>query len=249
MKRFLAVPCAILLLTTSSEAWTSKTYQLIVVQSMKLMPQSFQRVFLRHQQELLSGSLHPDNGPETDHRYDCKSRTGFLQDRILQLAREIPEMINSHHPFQEIAYKIGGLSHYMSDLNDPLLLEHSDPREPQYRLDFAVYLEKNIDQFPWVFDGHEQPDLIEGKLEDYIFRIASKAAGRYPRIGEAYFPNGVLVSSDTFDPRSLPFGIASLSYSHSISNTIQIWFYVWRQAHGDISKTPFYSGEKQKEKQ
>jgi hypothetical protein len=236
---FLAVAIA-----GTGECWTSKTYQLIVVKSVELMPGSFKRVMLRHKEEILEGCLQPDPGPETGHTYDLKTRTGFLQDRILELSALIPQKVNKHVPFKEVARDFGSLSHYMADLNDPLIIGDSDPREPQYRSDFAVYLEKHIDEFPWIFDGHEDPTLQAGNEKEYIYSIASWAVEKYDRIGEAYFPEGTLVSSDTFDWKSLPFGIASLSYSRSITRTVQMWFYVWRKAHGDVTYTPFFSKQK-----
>ena len=223
-----------------AEAWTSRTYQIITVQSTKLMPGSFQRIMRKHKEEILRGSLKPDDRGEEAHRYDLHQRTGFLQDRVLELGSSIPEKIRTHHPFREIAEDFGRLAHYMSDLSDPLLLKDEDVKEPQYRIDFAIYTEKNIPKYPWVFSGHEHPLLEKGNLREYINEIAVQASSKYGRLGEAYFPNGIIVSSDTFDPRSLPFGIASLSYSYSISRTVQMWFYAWKQAHGDITYTPLY---------
>ena len=215
-------------------------YQIITVQSTKLMPASFQRIMKSHKEEILQGCLKPDQQGEESHSYDLEKRSGFLEDRILELMREIPEKIRTHHPFREIAVDFGRLSHYLSDLNDPLLLRDTDPKESQYRIDFAIYAEKNIEKYPWVFDGHEQ-DLLKGdRLRDYIYQVAAQASAKYPRLGEAYFPYGALVSSDTFDPRSLPFGIASLSYSHSITHTVQIWFHTWKKSNGDITYTPLY---------
>ena len=221
-------------------AWTSQTYQIITVQSTKLMPATFQRIMQRHKEEILRGCLKPDELGEESHFYDLDGRKGFLEDRILELTREIPEKIRNHRPFREIAVDFGRLSHYLSDLNDPLLLRDTDPKEPQYRVDFAIYAEKNIEKYPWVFDGHEHDLLKADRIRDYIYQVASRASAKYPRLGEAYFPHGMLVSSDTFDPRSLPFGIASLSYSHSITNTVQIWFHAWKKSNGDITYTPLY---------
>ncbi len=188
------------------------------------MPLSFRNVMYRHKEELLTGCLQPDDLGESAHRYDVATRKGYLQDRILQLTQDIPRKIYNHVPFSEIAIDFGRLSHYLADLNDPLLLSGSDSREPVYRADFAGYQERNIDIFPWVFDGHENAFLKKGQMESYIYEIAARSIRSYPLLGQSYFPNGVLVSSSTFDPRSLPFGIASLSYSHSISNTVQVWF-------------------------
>lgn len=225
---------------STADAWTSRTYQIITVQSTKLMPVSFQRIMRKHKEEILQGCLRPDDRGEEFHLYDLERRNGFIEERILELVRSIPEKVRTHRPFREIAVDFGRLAHYVSDLNDPLLLLDRDAREAQYRIDFAIYAEKNIDKYPWVFDGHEHDLLEEGNVRDYIYQVASQAAAKYDRLGEAYFPDGVFVSSDTFDPRSLPFGIASLSYSHSITNTVQIWFHTWKKSNGDITYTPLY---------
>ena len=240
MKRVFAGICLLLFLCTSVQGWTSRTYQIVVVQSTKLMPASFQRIMRTHKEEILKGCLKPDDLGEEAHRYDLVNRTGYLEQRVLELTASIPEKIRTHRPFREIAEDFGRLSHYISDLNDPLLLKDTDSRESQYRTDFAIYAEKNIEKYPWVFDGHEHPLLKTGDLRNYIHEMASQTGAKYPLLGRAYFPNGTLVSSDTFDPRSLPFGIASLSYSHSITRTVQIWFHVWRNANGDITYTPYY---------
>lgn len=219
-------------------------YQLVVVKSSRLMPRTFRNIVKEHQEDILAGSLHPDNQPETVHTYDPTAHSGFLLTRIQALTTAIPKKIHDHAPFGEIMRDFGSLSHYICDLNDPLLLSDADSREPQYRLDFGQYTEKNIDLFPWIFDGHENASLKEDKLQDYVDQTAAEAVRNYTVLGDAYFPNGTLVSSDTFDPRSLPFGIASLSYSHCINDTVQIWFYTWQKSHADTSYTPFYSEKK-----
>ncbi len=248
MKKALLPALLLILFSSLSPAWTSRTYQMVVVKSTKLMPVSFQRIMRKHREEILRGSLKPDDRGEEFHRYNLESRDGFLKDQISTLTKSIPEKMAAHRPFREVAEDFGRLSHYIADLNDPLLLEDQDPRESKYRIDFAVYAEKNMEKFPWVFDGHEAPMLSDGNLNEYLYQIASSTARKYPRLGEAYFPNGQLVSSDTFDARSLPFGIASLSYSHSITHTVQVWFYTWKQGHGDITHTPLYKSGKDQEK-
>jgi hypothetical protein len=236
----------LVVLSSLSEGWTAKTYQVIVVQSVKLMPESFRNVMLRHQEEILSGCLRPDDSEEAAHKYDLTGRAGFLQDRVLELSEQIPEKIYNHVRFRELAVDFGKLSHYMADLNDPLLLEDTDIRESQYREDFPRYQERNLEKFPWIFSGHDDPLLQQDRVTEYIHSVAARTARHYSVLGDSYFPDGVLVSSDTFDPKSLPFGIASLSYSNSITDTIRIWFYSWKKAHGDISRTPFYRGKSER---
>lgn len=245
MRRFLPL-IFLLLQVVAAESWTAKTYQLIVVQSTKVMPFSFRNIMYQHKKEILEGALRPDQLTESEHRYDISTQSGYLLNRITELSESIPKKIYNHTPFGEVASDFGALSHYLSDLNDPLLLADTDPREPTYHDDFPVYLEKNVSMFPWIFSGHENPLLKKDQLRDYLTGLASRSAKDYGVIGDAYYPDGKLVSSDTFDWRSLPFGIANLSYNHSIESTIQMWFYVWRKSHGDITYTPFYNEPKSK---
>ena len=42
-----------------------------------------------------------------------------------------------------------------------------------------------------------------------------------------------------FDDRGPVFGIAQLSFVNAVSATANIWLYVWKEARGDISDTPF----------
>lgn len=241
MRRLILLLILISAVCSSSECWTPKTYEMVVVQAVKVMPLSFRNVMYQHKKEILQGSLVPDQPGEAEHRYDVNSQSGYLGDRIAELARLIPKRMNERASFAEIAFYFGSLSHYCADLNDPLLLIDDDSREPAYRADFAGYLEKNIPLFPWIFNGPESELLKKDQLQEYVFQTAQQATRNYAVIGDAYYPEGTLVSSDTFDLRSLPFGVASLSYSRSIENTVQIWFYVWRKAHGDITFTPFFN--------
>ncbi|HSE40306.1 MAG TPA: hypothetical protein VLH08_06025 [Acidobacteriota bacterium] len=233
----------------TGNAWTSKTYQLIVVKSTQLMPTSFKNIMMKHQEEILAACLRPDDLPESEHTYNIATHSGYLKDQLLNLSAKVPKDIYNHVPFTKVAEDFGRMSHYIADLNNPLILSDQDSRETQYRSDFAIYLEKNIELFPWIFDGHEPELLKESSAENYLQKIAMNAVERYGLIGDSYFPNGTLVSSDTFDPRSLPFGIASLSYSRSISHTVQFWFYTWKKARGDTTWTPFFSKGKTKKKE
>lgn len=244
MRRIIPFLLIALLPASFGDCWTSKTYQTIVVKSTRLMPGSFRNIMMQHKEEILAGCLQPDTLPESRHTYDLKNRSGYLQDRILELCNTIPQKIYKHVKFHEIARDFGSLSHYIADLNDPLIIGDTDPREESYRIDFAIYMEKNLDLFPWIFDGHEDVTLKTGNEKDYLYKIASTAGEKYDRIGEAFYPEGSLVSSDTFDWKSLPFGIASLSYSRSITDTVQLWFYAWRKGHGDTTVTPFFSKQK-----
>jgi len=51
---------------------------------------------------------------------------------------------------------------------------------------------------------------------------------------EEYFPGGEQQTSATFDDRSTAFGVASVSYSHAVTDIVNLYFYIWREAGGDV---------------
>src|SRR2546425_7574613 len=55
----------------------------------------------------------------------------------------------------------------------------------------------------------------------------------------AFKADGTPKSPSALDERSVPFGIASLSYSHSTSDIAWIWRHLWVSINGDMHGTPF----------
>ena len=41
------------------------------------------------------------------------------------------------------------------------------------------------------------------------------------------------------DERSVPFGVASLAFSRTVTDTARVWLQSWRQAHGDLTGLPY----------
>ncbi len=82
----------------AAECWTSKTYEMVVVQSAKVMPLSFRNIMYQHKKDILSGALVPDQpaNPRTGTILD--SRSGYLYDAIADLVKKIPKKINERAP-------------------------------------------------------------------------------------------------------------------------------------------------------
>ena len=100
----------------------------------------------------------------TTYEIVCKSAKRYLQSCSIR----------------KVAVDFGRMAHYIADLNDPLILSDKDSREQQYRADFAIYLENNLDLFPWIFDGHEPSLLNQPSEEEYLHQIAVNAVQKYP---------------------------------------------------------------------
>jgi hypothetical protein len=53
-------------------------------------------------------------------------------------------------------------------------------------------------------------------------------------VREEYFGTGTRRSSADFDDRSTAFGVASISYSRAVTDLVNVYYYIWKEAGGDV---------------
>jgi hypothetical protein len=163
-----------------------------------------------------------------------------LQARIAAQAARVRMMMEGRAPLEDLAFELGVLSHYLADANHPLLASDADPREPTYRESYARYLEKQVrsDKFRVVFTGYRDASLESGDVAAFVKASRQRSGRHYSRIGQDYYRDGRLVSSDVFDEFSFAFGVGQLSYSHAVGDTAKLWLRLWMEAGGDIEGLP-----------
>ena len=93
-----------------------------------------------------------------------------------------------------------------------------------------AYLERRLSKFPTVFYGLDS----KFHLRSYLDRTLARSARFYPLVGEEYYRGGRRRGSTEFDDRSTAFGIASISYSRSVSDVVNLYYYIWKEAGGDV---------------
>jgi hypothetical protein len=98
----------------------------------------------------------------------------------------------------------------------------ADANTPPADADFARYFESRVKKFPTVFYGPE-PQL---RLGVFLDRTLARTAAFKPLIAEEYTRG----NSSTFDDHSTAFGIASVCYSHAVTDTANLFTYIWRDA-------------------
>ena len=96
-----------------------------------------------------------------------------------------------------------------------------------------------LDRIPFVLDRDAPPALEKDDIRGFVRDIARRAGKNYALIGPAFKDDGTPKSPSALDERSVPFGIASLSYSHSTSDIAWIWRHLWVSINGDMHGTPF----------
>lgn len=229
-------------------AWSPEMEERVVFEAARLMPPALRSILNEHIDAMHTG-LREAAADEGSSAHTMLARpTGRGTDaaaRATELASEIVAMINGHQPFADVTRKMGSLAHVVCDLNNPLLVSDDDPREYRYAMDYVEYVRSNLDRYPLVFYGWEEEHLrltspkSNGDLPAFARQTARRARRYYDDIGRAYSPANKEPASHRFDVRSIPFGIGSISYSYSVTDTARVWLHLWRKANGDLSGTPY----------
>jgi hypothetical protein len=75
------------------------------------------------------------------------------------------------------------------------------------------------------------------RLAPYLDRMFARSTRFYPLVRDEYARSEHKSSLD-FDDRSTAFGVASVSYSHAVSDLVNLYYFIWREAGGDVRTAP-----------
>ncbi len=230
--------------------WTPAMDDRVAHEAIRLMPTSLREILETHLADMTAGireAAGDESGP--DHTLDPGQEGSSAATLAARKVAETIAMINGHKPFADVARSMGALAHVIGDLNDPLQVSSDDPAEQRYAGDYASYVESNLDRYPLVFYGWKDTHLglpgrpADGDVASFAESIARRSREHYRHIRRAYASSDPRPVAQRFDVRSLPFGIGSLCYSHTVTDTARIWLHIWGRAHGDLRGTPYLARE------
>ncbi|MGZ7041928.1 MAG: hypothetical protein ACXVH7_09070 [Thermoanaerobaculia bacterium] len=228
MKRLALV---LLFLPLPAFAWTRASDLRIATKAATLAPPDLGLVLRELEPEYQHGleTAEADEG-SANHRYFVLSRTGKLRERIEKETAGIIRMIRTNQPMSLVAEHLGILAHLVADANNPFHISQDDPRLSLLNDDFEQYFERKLAKFPTVFYGLDD----DFRIETYLDRTFARTNTFYPLMSEEYFRGGVQRTSTDFDDRSTAFGVASVCYSHAVTDLVNLYYHIWRQAGGDV---------------
>lgn len=228
MKRFLL---PLLFLPLSAFAWTRTSDERIAAKAASLAPPDLRLILQKFETNYRNGIAiaQGDEGSDTHHAF-VLSRSGRLRERITAETAKVITMLRTRAPMASVAERIGVLAHLVADANNPFHVANDDPRLDPAHDDFEQYFERRLAKFPTVFYGlDERPDV-----NAIVDRALARTRRFYPLMDSEYLYDGELQSSEGFDDHSTAFGVAAVCYSHAVTDIVNLEYYIWREAGGDV---------------
>ena len=213
-------------------AWTPATYARIADKSSQLAPPDMRLLIDRYERDFQRGLTHWDGDPQNElrHGFVVAQRRGELRRLIETETAEAIRHMRAGGPVSEFVERLGRITHLTADANNPFHVATDPSRLMASRNDFERYMERSMSKFPTVFYGLDMPSDIRRYIDGALVRTASY----YPLLDEEYFRGGARRTSDEFDDRSTGFGVASLCFSHSVTDIVHVYYHVWQQVGGDV---------------
>ncbi|MEM1177527.1 MAG: hypothetical protein AAGM22_04230 [Acidobacteriota bacterium] len=213
----------------AAHAWTPESQQFIAEQAARLVPPDLYRQLARNRPSFLVGVQEPfrSGAPQDLHA----RRDGRLPTAIELAVDHAIASIEHHHPFNDIAYRMGVVAHYVALAHQPLATGEGDAEQRRYHHDFARYLqsvEPRVDVVFYGFRAVDGPLDLEALVQDAL----RSSRNHYPLVGREYRRVGFRSGVQAFDDRSTAFALAALGYSHAVSDIAEVLRYIWLRAGG-----------------
>jgi hypothetical protein len=207
--------------TSTSLAWTRTADGRIAEKAASIAPADLQTLIKKFAKQYARGIDRAIAEEGVDiHRVKLRER---IEDQTIGII----SMIRSNAPLANVVEQLGYLSHLVGDANNPFHMDRDAALDPAHE-DFEHYFERRMQVFPTVSYGINK----NLQLRPYLDRIFARSAKLLPLMNEEYARGGERRTSAEFDDRSTAFGVASICYSHAVTDTANLYYYIWRMAGG-----------------
>lgn len=201
------------------------------MRSSKLAPPDLRMLIEKYPDAYKSGVKRASTPAEcAKHRYLVSRGKGELKTLIERDVQEAIQLMRKDRQIVPFIERLGTIAHLVSDANNPFHTADSNPKLRESQKDFESFLGRKMTSFPTVFYGLR----INRDVPRYVDGIVARSASHYPLLDEEYFRGGRRRTSWEFDDRSTAFGVASISYSRAVTDNVNLFYYIWREAGGDV---------------
>ena len=221
-------------------AWAPETRVGAADEAIRMMPASLRLALERYRDPLLRGMLEPqlqEDAPEHHPPWVAGTLDAEIEARAQALIRSVEQASS----FNEIASAFGALAHFTMDAGFPPGMSADGGARYTH---FAEFCESRRSRFPLVFYGHEDEDLERGDFRAFATAVMARSLAEDRELARVYGVAGDRPDPEIFDDRSVPFAVGSLAYSRMVTDVVRVWLTAWREAQGDISRTPYLQPER-----
>jgi hypothetical protein len=211
-------------------AWTAEAEIRIARKAAMLAPPDLRLLLEKYEGDYLRGVRDAaEASGEASHREPVAGRRGPIRSELHARIAASLRTVRTRRPMRELVYELGLTAHLVADANNPLRVGTAK-LGPVVQADYEAYFARKLPRFPTVFYGLRDPAGV-----DAVVGAALARSRRFNALlEEEYNRDGRLRTSAEFDDRSTAFGIASVSYSRAVSDLVNIFYYVWKEAGGDV---------------
>lgn len=217
---------------TGAFGWSPASQRAIAADAALLAPPDLAGQLARHTREVARGAEEPFDEGVAEHHVANEDGSGTLPETLASEVEATVAALRAFRPMQEIARRLGRVSHWVADLNQPLNTSASDPEEGRYFRDFALYADSARPRFAVVLYENAAPVASAADLERLTQRALGRGRALYPTLGREYRRIGFASGRERFDDRSSAFGVAALTYSHAVSDAARVFRYIWLAGGG-----------------
>jgi len=198
----------------------------------RLAPPDLARQIAKHRRAYEAGVIDPFSDADPGRHMKNDDGSGDLDRVVLSEVKATVDAIRNHEPFEIIIRRLGRVSHFVADADNPLASSAADPAEGRYFVDYLRYAESAEPRFPLVFYG-TIPGLEARKdVAPLIAEALRRGRTLYPAVGREYQRIGYASGLGRFDDRSSAFGIASVAFSHAVTDVTLVMRWIWITAGG-----------------
>lgn len=218
------------LLASLNLGWSNETIRFVAWSAVEFFPPDFKRHVQRHHKRYDAGIQRGLKAPPSWRAASPGSLEAALESQVQGCAEALRRPI----PLDDLVEEVGVLAVRVLDASDPLAVEHLDPQEPLYAAAYMQYVDSIRERVRLVYYGQD-PDLIYARdVNGAAAASISRSAELYPRVGEEFFRTGSLRDWQTFDDRSVAFGVAAISLSWALTDLANFTSYIWQFGGGQV---------------
>ena len=222
-----------------AHAWTSPLMEALNRDARRLLPRSLRRLLAERETQIVEEVRRFP--PEVSQALAADLSAGRITPQtavVLQAETAAVVDLLKKQRLTEGLVRLGGLLRIPADLSDPVLAVGPEGYPAGVTREYYAFVEGYLAKIPVVLGDPASLKLESKALPGYWQSLLDRSRDQSELIRTEMIQDGRLVSHKSLDYRSPVYAVASLSYSRAVNGIAATWLAVWRDAHGDTTRTP-----------